>query len=264
PPHVDRYDSVSPQAVDPQAVNPNMISRQRASPRYHRRIIVDFKLGSQMPANYIQTQGGTGFQVRGPQRRQGGQAPGAAARAAAGAAPAARVRRGSEQVAPPAQAPAAPARRRSPSALLKNAMENVFQTSALSVGSVKAKLRHVTGPAFPLGTGLGLNDAQRSLMADTINSAVTVLNNLRSYMLQAVPLYISYTLETGPPGAAAHLAHRQQWLDPLLQKAHMQTIYRNLMSLLAGTSEMLPKLSTGVGPTHKRRKIEGSSTVSPA
>ncbi|KAF9945790.1 hypothetical protein BGZ70_003568, partial [Mortierella alpina] len=233
PPHVDRYDSVSPQAADPQAVNLN-------------------------------TQGGTGFQVRGPQRRQGGAAPGAAPGAAAGAAPAARVRRGSELIAPAAQAPAAPARQLSSSTRFKHAMDNVFQTSVLSVGSVKAKLRHVTGPAAPLGSGLGLTDAQRSLMADTINSAVTALNNLRSHMLQAIPLYISNKLATGPLGAAAHLAHRGRWLDPLLHKANMQMICYNLMSLLAGTSEMLPDHSTGAGPAHKRRKIEGSSTASPA
>ncbi|KAF9554388.1 hypothetical protein EC968_009680 [Mortierella alpina] len=205
PQHVDRYDSVSPQAVDPAT---GVVSRQTTAPRYSRRIITGF---SPMPANYVQTQGGTGFQVHYPQRRQGGQA--------ARRAPAARVRRGS--AAPAAQAPAAqaapaaPRRRMNPITDLKHAMEDVFQTSALSVGSVKAQLRHVTGPAPPIGRGTGLSDSHRSVIAGTINNAVTALNNIRSYMLQAFPVYISTKLAGHTSNTAVDLAYRQQWLDPL-------------------------------------------------
>ncbi|KAF9974502.1 hypothetical protein BGZ75_000778, partial [Mortierella antarctica] len=92
----------------------------------------------------------------------------------------------------------------------------------------QTKLRHAAGPV-----GAALNDNQRILMETTINNAVTTLNNIRSYMLQAIALYISIRLETHSTNSAGDVAYRQRWLDPLLGTNDAQVMCQNMASLFA-------------------------------
>ncbi|CAO3573986.1 unnamed protein product [Mortierella alpina] len=207
-----------------------------------------------MPANYLQTKAGRKIKPGGP------AAPKGKARAASARSTHSGSRRGSVRSTRSSQASHVPVRNLRAITTYKHQLEKVFQTSSLSVGSWKAKLRYANGPA---GT---LNDQDRSLLANKTNNVVTALNSIRSYMLQAIPLYISMRIPGHTTNSVADLAYRQQWLDPLVNSDDMLVICDNLSSLLAGSSQMMTgKRPHGPRPgRHAKVRItdEGASVVS--
>ncbi|KAG0195459.1 hypothetical protein BGX28_001333, partial [Mortierella sp. GBA30] len=123
------------------------VSPQTSCTRYNRKIIKDFTT-SKMTPTYLQSQDRQSMRVKGPQTGKG----------------------------------KGPKRKLQSLTKCRHVLDAVFQTSALSVGSLKATLRYVTGSP--------LTHEDRATMASTINSAVTVLNDMRQYMFQAIPLYV--------------------------------------------------------------------------